>query len=486
MVGGDGIPLRAEELAATLSELLTWAQEHAPRREPPIRVRLSEHLDSELSELPVVSSALAGYDRVNFQVALDAFLEGEERSAELIGLSTMHGYRFGLAELGQPASRFSPLPDPGPAEYETVEVGERAVTCVATGLWLIRAGDARLALLLSRSEHGPGEADLGLEVMASERDTAEGLLATLTHLMDEHNVYRGRVVAIEGSPYGGIGLSVRPLPDVARDRIVLPTGVLERVERHTERFSAHAEALRSAGRHLRRGLLLHGPPGTGKTLTAMYLASLMPERTTLLLTGQALALIGAATEIARKLAPAMIVLEDVDLVAMDRGMYGNANPVLFELLNAMDGLAEDMDVIFLLTTNRADALEAALAARPGRVDLALELPLPDAEARARLLDLYGEGLDLAIENQDEVVEATAGTTPAFIRELLRRSALLAAESGDGMRITDARIAAALGELREAGGELTERLLGGQGQAPPGMHGPGFADGPGLMDIELDE
>src|SRR5688572_12792394 len=64
-----------------------------------------------------------------------------------------------------------------------------------------------------------------------------------------------------------------------------------------------------------------------------------------------------------------------------------ANALLFELLNQMDGLAEDADVLFVLTTNRPDVLEPALAARPGRIDQAIEIPLPDAECRRRLLEL---------------------------------------------------------------------------------------------------
>ena len=74
----------------------------------------------------------------------------------------------------------------------------------------------------------------------------------------------------------------------------------------------------ASGRHLRRGLLLHGPPGTGKTLTAMYLAAQMPGRTVVLLTGQSLGAVGASIDLATALQPAMVVLEDVDLVAMDR------------------------------------------------------------------------------------------------------------------------------------------------------------------------
>jgi cell division protease FtsH len=63
-------------------------------------------------------------------------------------------------------------------------------------------------------------------------------------------------------------------------------------------------------------------------------------------------------------------------------------------------LGDDADVAFVLTTNRPDALEPALAARPRRVDLAVEIPLPDREGRRRLFDLYARGLDLAVTDRD--------------------------------------------------------------------------------------
>lgn len=84
----------------------------------------------------------------------------------------------------------------------------------------------------------------------------------------------------------------------------------------------------------------------------------------------------------------MLVVEDVDLIAEDRGMHPGHNPLLFQLLNEMDGLAEDADIVFVLTTNRADRLEPALAARPGRIDQAIELRPPDAAARRDLFELY--------------------------------------------------------------------------------------------------
>jgi ATP-dependent 26S proteasome regulatory subunit len=198
----------------------------------------------------------------------------------------------------------------------------------------------------------------------------------------------------------------------------------------------------------------------------------MPERTVVLLTGQALGGVGMSIDLATALQPAMVVLEDVDLVAMDRD-FEPTNAILFELLNAMDGLDEDHDVLFVLTTNRADLLEPALAARPGRVDEAVELPLPDAEGRRRLIALYGEGLELEAMRDESLIEALDGVSPAFIRELLRRAALLAAETSDGtLRVTEQLLHRALRELREGSGELTNTLLGARRRAGPRAPAPG--------------
>jgi ATP-dependent 26S proteasome regulatory subunit len=114
---------------------------------------------------------------------------------------------------------------------------------------------------------------------------------------------------------------------------------------------------------MRRGLLMHGPPGVGKTLTAMYLATQMPDRTVVLLTGSGLGAVSSSVDLATALAPAIVILEDVDLVAMERSMEPT-NAILFELLNAMDGLDADHDVLFVLTTNAPERIEPALAARP--------------------------------------------------------------------------------------------------------------------------
>jgi ATP-dependent 26S proteasome regulatory subunit len=132
---------------------------------------------------------------------------------------------------------------------------------------------------------------------------------------------------------------------------------------------------------------------------------------------------------------------------------------VFELLNEMDGLPGDADVVVLLTSNRPELLEPALVARPGRVDLAVEIPLPDPAARRRLFELYGRGLVLRVDGLDRLVGQTEGVSPAFIRELLRKAALLAVGPGEEIVVEDRHLDQALHELVVGGGELTRRLLG---------------------------
>lgn len=209
----------------------------------------------------------------------------------------------------------------------------------------------------------------------------------------------------------------------------------------------------------------------------------MPGVTVVALTGAALNHIAAACSVARALQPSMVVVEDVDLIAEQRESRGGQHPLLFQLLNEMDGLGEDADVAFVLTTNRADMLEPALAQRPGRVDHAAELPLPDADARRRLIRLYQHDLVLDLASPADVIARTEGVTASFLKELLRRAAIHAAEdaaaqdpgaaaargdtAGTLLTVRDAHMNAALDQLLDSRNRLTRALLGGRAaQGPP--------------------
>ena len=164
----------------------------------------------------------------------------------------------------------------------------------------------------------------------------------------------------------------------------------------------------------------------------------------------------------------------------------------------MDGLRDDQDVIFVLTTNRPDILEPALAARPGRIDLAVELPLPNADGRKRLLDLYSRGLTLDGVDIHALIERTEGATPAYVKELLRKAALHALEEGGpGTALRQSNVDAAVEEMAQ-GGRLAERILGFRPEpaggpvqqvphAPPSSTMPGIATGfPAQIVIKRDK
>ncbi len=152
------------------------------------------------------------------------------------------------------------------------------------------------------------------------------------------------------------------------------------------------------------------------------------------------------------------MLEDCDLIAEDRSFHDGPQPLLFEVLDAMDGLGSDSDVAFVLTTNRADLLERALAQqRPGRVDLAVEIPLPDASARLRLFELYRGDLPFTSGALADAADRTDGVTASFVKEVVRRAVLRAVEAGHDVGDEDLR--SAVHEMTADAERITRSLLG---------------------------
>jgi ATP-dependent 26S proteasome regulatory subunit len=169
--------------------------------------------------------------------------------------------------------------------------------------------------------------------------------------------------------------------------------------------------------------------------------------------------------LARLLSPSMLVIEDADLIARQReDMGGPCEEVLLNrLLNEMDGLKENTDILFVLTTNRPESMEAALRARPGRIDQAIEFPFPDADGRRKLARLYGRGARIPEMVFDHIVERTGGVSAAFLKELMRRSVQFALERAASPEIQTADIESALDELLFSGGRLNAALLGATGR-----------------------
>jgi hypothetical protein len=457
----------ARAFATSFSKFIDWAQAvvrtEDQRNEVVVLVR--DFLGDAAAEQSVVTRDLPPFEHVNLQTALDAWSARPGRTVDVHGM-TMPPHYGGLtlqnlvAGDGLPPVRLA-----APALIDLPNGPGSTLGCLRRALLLVSDAGGRYVLMIQApSEH---QHELQVEVAGLPVAQAQHLLAELDQLRAELNVYRGHLLDASLNQFGGITLAFAPPAGLTREDVVLPSAVLARIERHALEVAAHRQALLDVGQHLKRGLLLYGPPGTGKTHTTRYLLGQMDGYTRLVLTGRALVAVGAVTDLARALLPAVVVLEDVDLVAQDRSMGPASNPVLFDLLDAMDGAAPDADLLFLLTTNRADLLEMALAARPGRVDVAVEIALPDAPARERLLALYGRNVPLALTAEDiaTAVERTDGTTASFLKELIRRSVLEALHDeapGGGTAlaaVTGAHLARALDDLLDSAQGVTRTLLG---------------------------
>ncbi|WP_375274186.1 AAA family ATPase [Methylorubrum thiocyanatum] len=366
-----------------------------------------------------------------------------------------------------------------PLQYRDVDVGEaEPFAALNNGLWLFHVAERPIAVLLSQYFKFPEGTFTQVEIATLSDPAslafARGFLTAVQSAGANSTLYRGKVLSFEsGSDYSGMkaAMQVHRLPIVPREAVILDAGTMARLDRHVFEFDRHRASLKRLGQSTRKGLLLYGPPGTGKTHVIRYIASNLPERTTVLITAEQVAQLDRYMLLARTLQPSIVVLEDVDLVGRSReGMNSPKTEVLLNrLLNEMDGLRDDAEVLFILTTNRPDEIEEALASRPGRVDEAIEIANPDTACRSRLVTLYGRALAFEDGAIEAIVDRSEGASAAFIKEMIRRLAQAAIDSGSDNRVTVATVEAILGEAVGSRNRIGRRIVG-LGEAASGRAG----------------
>lgn len=418
---------------------------------------LAEHLGVDPSTVALVIESFGSHRLADANIILDG-LTSRDSEAKLVGLSGQDRHHFDLGDLIGVQGNFGVLGEPS---YTSLAVGPgKQRRFLSFGIHLFSYEQVPIAVLLRQANPEYGKPEATLEVLCVNSELTDAFLAEFREGLRTTSVYRGHVISFKASEYSesNSGVTFHEREAISGEQLILPAGLRERIEEQVLGVGTHREALLAYGAHLKRGVLLYGPPGTGKTHTVRYLASAATEHTVILLNGNTLSLVSQASAMARALQPSIVVLEDCDLVAEDRSFGNGPQPLLFEVLDSMDGLDSDADVSFVLTTNRVESLESALVQRPGRIDLAVQIPRPDYEARKALLRLYGSKLELPEETIDSVAQKTEGTTASFTRELIRRAILSAAIAG--VSVSAQHVEDAATALMDDSESLTRDFLGG--------------------------
>jgi ATP-dependent 26S proteasome regulatory subunit len=438
---------------------------------PRAEAALKRHFRTQrMHELVTANRTFPITARVDVQLALER-LFADYANVKLLGIHHPYSQHETLTFAQVSGDQHNPVVI-GPLQHEEVDIGEALpARCLRQAIWLSHQGRTPFALLVSTATSfgrlSGTHVEIAVPVGEVGSKLSRRLFDQLEVLVRRTASYRGKVISLEAADnYSGrVGvLRVHKLRDVSRNQVILPEKTLQLLDRNIGGFIRQRDELRKLGLPVKKGVLFYGPPGTGKTHTIHYLASQLPDHTTLLITAEQVGLLDHYFQLARFLQPAMVVIEDVDLIARAReNMYGPCDEsILNKLLNEMDGLREDAAILFVLTTNRPQNLEAALASRPGRIDQAIEFPLPDERGRNLLVRLYASGLPLDDRVVEMIVRKTDKASAAFIKELMRRAAQFYIQNGSSGQLRPEDLNEALEEMLFSGGSLNARLLGAEG------------------------
>jgi cell division protease FtsH len=226
-------------------------------------------------------------------------------------------------------------------------------------------------------------------------------------------------------------------------------------------FLKHSKKYVEMGARIPKGVLLFGPPGTGKTYIARAVAgeagvpflSISGSDFVEMFVGVGAARVRDLFEQAKKRAPAIVFIDEIDAVGRMRGAgmgggHDEREQTLNQLLVEMDGFSTNQGIIVMAATNRPDILDSALL-RPGRFDRQVVLDKPDLRARVEILKVHSRGKPMSKDvDLEAIAKSTAGFTPADLENLVNEAALLTA------RRRKRRIG--LEELEEA----TQRVIAG--------------------------
>jgi len=219
---------------------------------------------------------------------------------------------------------------------------------------------------------------------------------------------------------------------VGWDDVVLSNEQRESFEKNVVNFIKHIDYFADKNLPTSRGCLITGPPGTGKTLTCSAIMNQI-ESTIIYIKSDDIQERGQIAElyqIARQVAPTIMVVEDIDTLGGIDRTKGGDHPILGEFLNCLAGVESNSGVITIATTNYPEHLDKALVDRPGRFDFRIDFGLPDDKLRKWILKKYLSTFDYQNIDFSGLIKDTKGMTGAHLKEMVMTAYMNALEASN--------------------------------------------------------
>jgi cell division protease FtsH len=428
---------------------------------------------ANLKKLNVTSKSFPSFRFPDFHRAIEVFLSTRETLAKI---PSFHAH----VSLSQICNRqlgdYGQLRKVQPGSTELVPVSYRKEEAFPSECFWVYRDDKNDDAGIVRIRSAVHTHFTEVEVASSNSDMGTKILEELCDLSVKHSVYRNKLLEVDftaeihdefgQSRPNELQVSFRPDPKVTAEDIVIDPEIEPILERNVVRFHQMRDRLKDLGLPLQRGVLLHGPPGTGKTYTCQYLYHRLKPVTMIVVAGKGLTQVKSICNLARMLHPAVVVLEDVDLIFTSRevNLYSTG---LGEMMDELDGFSRDDAVTFIFTTNAIDRLEQAIKDRPGRISQCIYMGLPNAELRRRYLVRFLRDYNVADVDLDRVVELAEGGSQAFLQEVVNRAVQISAETEADVtakiKLTTVHFEEAIAEMTKFTQKSTESIIGFQGR-----------------------
>ncbi len=363
------------------------------------QVALTRHFNlpkEQLSELKISQESFVGVDLNNAVHGLKKFLSAQ---AEIIEEGNYELDHFRDVPITYPVHRELEI---APGVFEEIW---KEIT-----LFFKWRGEI---LCIGIKEH-PTDDGACLQVTAGNQ-------AVLKTFLYEFREYRNRYHYLKGKKFIGLAGRLMELTPYGWGDIVLPDGLADRVRSEVDGVLRCSKTLAQYGLNSKKGFILAGDPGNGKTLLLKILVNTVNVTCILIPFNKqgAEKSMSSVFQLARTLAPTMLILEDIDLYGGERG-HSQDSEYLGELMNELDGIIDNKEIIVFATTNHLEKVEKALQNRPGRFDRVYKILNPDLQGRRRLLEYFINKVPNQItrEDVDDLAACFSGYSGAYLKELV--------------------------------------------------------------------